>query len=329
MNIVVPNDWNDAFKNHPDMQKLKERGTVSFFKQPGPEMNRALTEADITVGIRERTRFEADRLAKMPKLKLIAQIGGNDVPHIDLSTCNKQGVLVCHTAGAGGRGTQWPGGMVELTIGMMIAAIRQFHVHDSVIHAGGWPDPAGRTLEGKTLGIIGLGRIGIGVGKAAQYFGMRVVAAGKTLTRERAEAEGVEFTSLDDLFSTADMISVHLKLNDATRGMITRQHLARMKPDAIFVNTSRGPVVDEPALVEALQAKHIGGVALDVFNEEPMPADHPIRKCENALLIGHQGWATQEAYAGMIPAIANVITAFLDGKPVNVINQEALASVKT
>ena len=325
MHIVIPNDWNDAFATSPEVDPLRRRASVAIHRMPGPEQDKALTEAEIVVGIRERTRFGADMLARMPKLKLIAQIGGMDNPHIDMKAATVRGVLVCHTSGVGSRApSNAPGGMVELTIGMMIAALRQFAQQDRTIRGDGWPGAAGRTLDGKTLGIVGLGRIGAGVAKAAQFFGMHVIAAGRTLTPERAAAAGVDYTGLDTLFATSDVVSVHLKLNDATKGMITRELLARMKPDAIFVNTSRGPVVDETALADALEAGQIGGAALDVYDEEPLPTGHRLRHCERALLLGHCGWATQEAFEQMIPSIVSVINAFLDGSPVNMVNSDAL-----
>ena len=323
MHVVIPNDWNDAFAKSADVAKLRERATVTVCKLPGPEQDRALADADIVVGVRERTRFEADLLPKMPKLKLIAQIGGMENPHIDVPLATDQGVLICHTTVAS-RPSSAPGGMVELTIGMIIAALRQFPMQDRIIHNGGWPDPDGRVMDGKTLGIVGLGRIGTGVAKAAQYFGMRVMAASPRMTPERAKAAGVEYATMNDMFAQADVISVSLKLNDATRGMITRDHLSRMKSDAIFVNTSRGPVVDEEALTDLLLAGRIGGAALDVYDEEPLPDYHRLRNCDRALLLGHCGWATQEGYAGMIPAIAQVINTFLDGNPINVVNPGAL-----
>ena len=325
MHIVIPNDWNDAFATSPKMDRLSRRAIVTIHKLPGPEQDKAIEDANIVVGVRERTWFGAAMLARMPKVKLIAQIGGVDNPHIDLAAATARGVLVCHTSASPSRTTSnAPGGMVELTIGMMIAALRQFPQQDRTIRAGGWPDGAGRTLDGKTLGIVGLGRIGLGVAKAAQFFGMKVIAAGRTLTPKRAAAAGVEYSELDTLFATSDMTSIHLKLNDATRGMITRQLLARMKPDAIFINTSRGPVVDETALADALEAGQIGGAALDVYDDEPLPAGHRLRHCERALLLGHCGWATQEAYEQMVPAIVSVIDAFLDGVPVNIVNPGAL-----
>ena len=327
MHVVIPNDWNDTFAASEDVAALRKRATVDVVKLPGPELDAALEEAEVTVGIRERTRFDAALLNRMPKLKLIAQIGGTDTPHIDLAAATKNGVLVCHTTGMVSRPpSSAPGGMVELVIGMIIGALREFAQQDRIIHAGGWPDHAGRTIEGKTLGIVGLGRIGGGVAKAAQFFGMRVLAASTTMTPERAQQAGVEYATMDDMFAQADVVSVSLKLNDATRGMITRAHLERMKPDAIFVNTSRGPVVDEAALTDVLLSGRIGGAALDVYDEEPLSPDHPLRSCDRAMLLGHCGWASQEGFAHMIPSITMVIDAFLDGAPVNMINPEALES---
>jgi len=216
--------------------------------------------------------------------------------------------------------------MIELTIGMLISAMRQFAEQDRALRAGEWPGPKGRVLYGKTLGIVGLGRLGTGVARAAQFFGMRVIAAGLTLTPQRAAAAGVEFRSLEDLFSESDVVSVHLKLSDKTRGLIDRSLLGRMKPDAILVNTARGPIVNEDDLVTALQSRSIGGAALDVYDEEPLPASHPLRYTERTLLLAHCGWPTDDAYARMVPETAAVIEAFLNGSPINVEDPPVTAS---
>lgn len=326
MRIVIPNDWNDAFAQSPLMETLRQRGQLSIHKGPGPEQEAALAAAEVVVGIRERTWFLADRLAKMPQLRLIAQIGGADNPHIDVDVATQRGVLLCHTAGlapASNVPRDALNSIAELAIGMMIAAQRHFAQQDRVIKQGGWPDVTGRTLAGKTLGIVGLGRIGGDVARAGRLFGMRVLAAGKTLTPERAAAAGAEYATLPDLFETADIVSISLKSTPATWGLVSRDLIGRMKQDALLVNTARGPVLDEPALVEALQQGRIYA-ALDVYNEEPLPADHPLRACDRALLLGHCGWATEEAYAHMVPSIVKVITAFLEGSPINMVNPEAL-----
>jgi phosphoglycerate dehydrogenase-like enzyme len=263
----------------------------------------------------------------MPDLKLIVSVGGRENPSIDKDVAMQRGVLVCYTAGA----LPSPPGvgnasMMELTIGMMLAAMREFAEQDRELRAGGWPGPHGRVLHGKTLGIVGLGRLGTQAAQAAQFFGMRVLAAGLSLTPERAAAAGVEFRSLEQLFSESDVISIHLRLSDRSRGLINRSLLGRMKRDAILVNTARGPIVNEADLLEALQQGSIGGAALDVYDQEPLPADHPLRQAPHTLLLAHCGWPTDEGYARMIPETVAVIEAFLDGKPINVENPAGAAS---
>jgi phosphoglycerate dehydrogenase-like enzyme len=325
MQVVFPDDWNDVFATAPEMERLRARAEVVVHRVR-PDNDAGLTDilkdADVAVAIRERTRFDARLLERMPNLKLIVSIGGRENPSIDKATAFERGVLVCYTAGAvpTERPSAGDASMVELTIGMMMSAMREFGEQDRAMRAGEWPAPRGRILRGKTLGIVGLGRLGTGVARVAQFLGMRVIAAGLTLTPERASAAGVEFRSLEDLFSEADVISVHLKSTDTTRSLIDRKLLGRMKPDALLVNTARGPIVNEADLVDALQRGAIGGAALDVYDQEPLPPDHPLRHTERTLLLAHCGWPTDDGYSRIVPETVAVIEAFLDGAPINVEN---------
>jgi len=284
--------------------------------------------ADIAVALRERTRYDTDVLNQMPNLKLIVSVGGRENPSIDKDVAMDRGVLVCFTGGAlGDRLPAPPQGnpsMTEMALGMMISVMRGFGVQDRAMRAGEWPGPIGRVLYGKTLGILGLGRLGSDLARVAQYLGMRVIAAGLTLTPERAAAADVEFRSIDDLFSESDVVSIHYRSTDRSRGLVNARLLARMKPNAVLINTSRGPIVDERALVEALQQHRILGAALDVYDAEPLPADHPLRRTDNTLLLAHCGWPTDDGYSRMIPETVRVIEAFLDGSPINVENPSAV-----
>jgi phosphoglycerate dehydrogenase-like enzyme len=320
MQIVFPDDWNGTFAAAPEVERLRARADVVVHRVRPPDLRGVLKDADVAVAVRERTRYDTPLLNALPRLKLIVSVGGVDNPSIDKQTAAERGVLVCHTAGALDLPPppEGPASMVEVTIGMMIASMREFAEQDRAIRAGEWPGPHGRVLHGKTLGIVGLGRLGTPVAHLAQVFGMRVVAAGLTLTPARAAAAGVEFRTLEQLFTESDIISIHLKLSDRTRGLIDRSLLGRMKRDAILVNTSRGPIVVEADLVEALQQDTIGGAALDVYDQEPLPADHPLRKTEHTLLLAHCGWPTDAGYARMVPETVAVIEAFLDGSPINV-----------
>ena len=319
MQLVFPDDWNGTFADAPEIARLRQRAEVVIHRVRPADLAAALKDADITVALRERTRFPTALLQQLDKLKLIVSVGGDWNPSIDKDTAAARGVMVCYTAGALPELPSTPGNpsMIELTIGMMLSAMREFGEQDRQMRAGEWPGSKGRVLHGKTLGIVGLGRLGGGVAQAAKGFGMRVIAAGMTLTPERAAAAGVEFRTLPELFSESDVVSIHYRLTEKSRGAIGRDLLWRMKPGALLVNTARGPIVDEAALIEALQGGRIKA-ALDVYDEEPLRADHPLRKLEGTLLLAHCGWPTDEGFARMIPETVAVIEAFLDGKPINV-----------
>jgi phosphoglycerate dehydrogenase-like enzyme len=324
MQVVFPDDWNGAFEAAPAIARLRERADVFIHRVRPANLIDAVRDADVVVALRERTRYDASLLAGMPNLKLIVSVGGRENPSIDKATAMARGVLVCYTAGAMGdtaptaaRGNP---SMTEMALGMMISVMRGFGEQDRAMRVGQWPGPVGRILYGKTLGILGLGRLGSDLARVAQFLGMRVTAAGLTLTPERAAAAGVEFRSIDELFAESDVISIHLKLTDTTRGVVDARLLGRMKPDAILLNTSRGPIVQEQALVEALQQHRIGGAALDVYDAEPLRVDHPLRQTDHTLLLAHCGWPTDDGYSRMIPETLRVIEAFLDGAPINVEN---------
>jgi phosphoglycerate dehydrogenase-like enzyme len=324
MQVIFPDDWNGAFAAAPEITRLRRRAEVNIHRVRPDNLLDAVRDADIVVALRERTRYAASVLSQMPNLKLIVSVGGRENPSIDKDVAMGRGVLVCYTGGA--LGDQLPPApkgnpsMTEMALGMMISIMRGFGVQDRAMRAGEWPGPVGRVLYGKTLGIVGLGRLGSELARVAQYLGMPVVAAGLTLTPERAAAAGVEFRSLDDLFSEADVVSIHYRSTEKSRGMVNARLLARMKPNAVLINTSRGPIVEEAALVEALQQHRILGAALDVYDAEPLPADHPLRHTDNTLLLAHCGWPTDEGYSRMIPETVRVIEAFLDGSPINVEN---------
>ena len=322
--VVVLDDWNDVYGSSPHVERLQQRAEVAIYTDPAPSEDTTLQRlagAAIAVANRERTRFGAALLEALPDLELIAQTG-DGVQHIDVKAATACGVLISTTPGGSTTG------MVELTIGMMIAAMRRFAEQDRALRAGNWPLWVGQSLEGKTLGIVGLGRIGKTVARAAQSFGMRVLASGISLTPERAQESGVEYRDLDDLFAESDVVSIHLKLSDRSRGLITAAHLSKMKPTAVLVNTARGPIVDEGALVGALKSRRIAGAALDVYDQEPLPPDHPLLSCETALLAAHCGWVTDTSYERFISGIVENIESYLDGQPQHVVNPEAAAALK-
>ena len=327
MRVVFPDDWNGVFEAAPEIARLRQRVEVITHRVRPDDLAGALKAADIAIALRERTSYDTALLEQLPNLKLIVSVGGDWNPSIDKDTALARGIMVCHTSGAiPSVGSAYAGhnpSMVEMTIGMMISAMREFGEQDRALRNGEWPGAQGRVLYGKTLGIVGLGRLGTQVANAARFFGMRIIAAGLTLTPERAEKAGAEFRTLPELFSEADVISINLKLTPETRGVIDSSLLNRMKPGALLVNTARGPIVDEADLLSALQQKRIRA-ALDVYDQEPLPADHPLRKTEGTLLLAHCGWPTDDGYARMIPETVAVIGAFLDGAPINVEGKAAV-----
>ena len=309
MRVAVLNDIHGVYATSAGIARLRSRASVDVFTQSEIPLS-SLTEYQALIANRERTRFPRAVLEQLPNLRIIAQTG-NHVYHIDMQAAQERGVVVAKATGGFSRGA------AELTLGLMIAVMRGVTANDAAMRAGGWPSPLGRVLHGKTLGIVGLGHVGRHVAHLAGAFGMRVLAWGPSLSPEAAAAAGAEHRALDDLLAESDVVSVHATLSPASRGLLDAARLARMKPTAYLINTARGPIVDEAALVEALRTGRLAGAALDVFDTEPLPVDHPLRRLdgETVVLSPHVGWPTDEAYAGFADAAADVLLAYLDGRP--------------
>jgi phosphoglycerate dehydrogenase-like enzyme len=267
---------------------------------------------DIVVMMRERTRFPRAVIDGLPKLKLLITTGAYNAS-IDMKACAERGIVVCGTGGFGNPTT-------GITFGLILELTRRIGWEHARMKTGvPWQATLGMDIEGKTLGVLGLGKLGAraaGVGKA---FGMKVIAWSQNLTPERCKEFGVEYSSKDDLFRSADIVTIHLVLSDRTRGLVGVNELALMKGSAYLVNTSRGPIVDEKALLEALNKKQIAGAGLDVFDIEPLPLDHPFRKMDNVVITPHLGYVSQQNYQRYYPDIIDDIRGFLDGKPVRVV----------
>jgi phosphoglycerate dehydrogenase-like enzyme len=216
------------------------------------------------------------------------------------------------------------GSAAELAIGLMIAVMRKIPHYDAALKRGEWQSPYGEVLNGKTLGVLGLGKVGRRVATIAKAFGMRVVAWGPTLTQERARAAGAESLPLEKLLSQVDVLSIHLTLSDTSRGLLSEERLRLMKPSAVVINTARGAIVDEAALARMLQQGTIRGAGLDVFTEEPLPASSPLLKLPNVVLTPHAGWVTDGAYETFAEVAVQNILDYLDGKATNILNPEAL-----
>jgi phosphoglycerate dehydrogenase-like enzyme len=262
--------------------------------------------------MRERTPFPRELFKGLPKLKLLVTTGKRNAA-IDLEEAKAHGVSVCCTGGAG-RSTP------ELAIGLMIALARHFREEFHAMRAGGgWQTTLGMDLEGRTLGILGLGNLGTKVGRIGAAMGMKVIAWSQNLTAAEAAERGAERVEKDELFRRADVISIHLILSDRSRGLVGARELGLMQPTALLINTSRGPIVDEPALLAALREQRIAGFGADTYNVEPLPPGHPLRAEPRALLTPHLGYVTEETYRGFYAGMVESIEAWLSGRPINVL----------
>jgi phosphoglycerate dehydrogenase-like enzyme len=271
---------------------------------------RRLADFEIVVLMRERTPVRRSLLERLPALKLLVTTGMRNAS-VDVAAAVERGVLVCGTGGVGG-------GTAELTWALILGLARHVTEESAGLRAGGpWQRTVGLDLAGASLGLLGLGRLGAGVARIGHAFGMRVSAWSENLTEERAAEVGVRrAASKAELLATSDVVSIHLVLSDRSRGLLGASDLALLRPTAYLVNTSRGPIVDESALVEALRAGRLAGAGLDVFDVEPLPADHPFRTLPNVLALPHLGYVTQAGYEIFYREIVEDIAAYLAGAPV-------------
>ena len=270
-----------------------------------------LQDFEVVVAMRERTAFPRTLLRHLPRLRLLVATGMRNAS-IDVAAAREFGVTVCGTRGM-------RTGTAELTWGLILSLARHIHEEDRAIREGKWQVRIGPSIEGKTLGIVGLGNLGSQVATVGRAFQMEVVAWSQNLTADRAEQAGVRLVSKAELFSVSDFISVHLVLGERSRGLIGASDFARMKPTAFFVNTSRGPIVEEQALVDVLEQQRIAGAGLDVFDQEPLPLDHPFRRLDNVLVTPHIGYVTTDNYRIFYQDALEDILTFLDGNPMRVI----------
>jgi phosphoglycerate dehydrogenase-like enzyme len=321
MKFAILDDYQGAAASLPCMDRLRACGELLVFRQPiaaEEALIDALKDVHILLPIRERTRLTANVLEALPHLEMIAQTGSK-APHLDLDAATRRGIVVCLSGGSGGQST------AELTFALMLAVMRRVPQEHEALRQGRWQTSIGVGLHGKTLGIVGLGRIGGRVARIAQAFGMRVLATGFTLTPERALAHGVQIAALEDLLARSDVVSLHLRLSERSYRLIGRQELRLMKPTAYLINTSRGAIVDEAALVEALRHRRIAGAGLDVFEHEPLAAGNPLLQLDNVVCTPHLGFVTRETYEQMVGGAVENILNYLDGNPTQVCNPQALA----
>ncbi len=321
MRLAILDDYQGAAHAFADWSAVAQRCIITVFdKNLGPldKAAAALVDFPIICAMRERQPFPRAMFERLPHLRLLVTTGAHNRA-IDIDAATDHGVVVCHT---GGRYSLYS--TSELAWALILAAMRHLPKEDHAVRSGGWQSTVGEALYGKTLGIIGLGRIGARVASFGNAFGMRVIAWSQNLTAEDARAKGAERVEKDVLLHESDVISLHLVLSERTRGIIGASDIDLMRPGTLIVNTSRGPLIDEAALLKALEAKRIRA-GLDVFDEEPLPASHPLRSCENVVLTPHLGYVAAEVYAEFFRDTVEDVLAFLDGAPVRMLNPAVLA----
>ncbi|WP_285425623.1 D-2-hydroxyacid dehydrogenase family protein [Pseudomonas sp. efr-133-TYG-103a] len=313
LRIAVLDDWQSVAQDVVDWTALKPIGNVTFlhdYPADTATMVARLKDFDVICVMRERTIFDDALLSQLPDLKLLVT-GGMRNAALDLKAAARLGITVVGT-------DSYKYAAPELTWALIMALTRNIVDEANSLRAGNWQIGIGSDLYGKTLGIVGLGSIGQKIARYAQAFDMKVIAWSENLTAERAAEHGVTYVSKQALFEQSDVISVNLVLSDRSRGVVDAQSLNRMKPTAYLVNTARGPIVDEEALIEVLQQKKIAGAALDVFGIEPLPKDHPFRSLPNLLATPHVGYVTQNNYQMFFSQMIEDIQAWHAGKPIRV-----------
>ena len=312
---AILDDYQNVALSFADWSPIAGDVEIKVFNQPfksRDEAIRALQGFAVIVGMRERTPFPRAVIEALPDLKLLITTGARN-NSFDLKAAAERGVTVCGTRGFGSPTT-------GVVFGLILELTRRIGFENARLKAGEpWQVTIGPDLEGLTLGVLGLGKLGQRSAAVARAFGMDVIAWSQNLTPEKAAAAGATYVSKEDLFATADIVTVHVVLSDRSRGLVGTADLARMKKTAYLVNTSRGPIIDEKALIATLAAKQIAGAGLDVFDAEPLPLDHPYRKMDNVVVTPHLGYVSTQNYARYFPDIVDDIRAFLDGKPVRVV----------
>ena len=311
MKIAILDDYQNVALSFADWDSLGAE--IEVFTEPfaeADEIVERLAGFDVVVAMRERTRFPAELLARLTDLKLLVSTGQRNAA-IDVVAARQLGIVVSAT-GYISHPT------AEHTWALILAAARNLPAELRSMRDGGWQVGVGTGLHGKTLGLLGLGRLGSGAAKIGQAFGMETIAWSQNLTSENAAERGVTAVSKEDLFRRSDVLSIHLVLSKRSRGLVGATELAAMKPTAILVNTSRGPIVDQEALLNALRRKEIGCAAIDVYDTEPLPADHPLRALDNTVLTPHIGYVTREVYEIFYRDAVEDIAAFQSGNPIRV-----------
>jgi phosphoglycerate dehydrogenase-like enzyme len=322
--VAVLDDYQGVALEMADWSILPRDCQVQVFRDHLSDVEalaQRLREFEVITCMRERTPFGRDLLERLLHLRLLVTTGMRNAA-IDLKAATDLGILVCGTAGGP------EAAPAELTWGLILALVRHIPREDAATRAGHWGTTIGMSLENKVLGVLGLGRLGAKVAKVGLAFEMTVIAWSQNLTPDRAAQHGATLVTKDELFAGSDIVSIHVQLSARTRGLVGAPELSLMKPTAYLINTARGPIVDEAALVQALQAHTIAGAALDVFDQEPLPPGHPLLSLDNSLLAPHVGYVTREQYQVRYRQTVEDIVAYLKGEPLRVLNPEARATTR-
>jgi phosphoglycerate dehydrogenase-like enzyme len=309
---AILDDYQNVALKLADWSKVKDRAEIKVFREHlgGPDkVIAALQGFQIIVAMRERTGFPKKVIDALPELKLLITTGMRNAS-IDTEAAKARGITVC---GTGTFGNPTSG----VAIGLILELTRHIGYENARLHAGSpWQTTVGLDLDGMTLGIVGLGKLGTRTAAIAKAFGMKVIAWSQNLTAEKCREAGVDYATKDELFRQSDFITIHVVLSARTRGLIGAAELALMKPTAFLINTSRGPIIEEAALISVLNQHKIAGAGLDVFDVEPLPLDHPFRKMDNVVITPHLGYVSEQNYRRYFADAVEDIGAFLDGKPV-------------
>jgi phosphoglycerate dehydrogenase-like enzyme len=307
--IAILDDYQNAALEMADWSPLAGRAAITVFNDHLSHIDAVvdrLLPFDVVCVMRERTPLPHAVIERLPRLKLIASTGSRNAS-IDLEAATERGIVIAHTGY-----DKYP--TIEMTWALILASARQVASENANLRAGGWQRAVGDGLRGKTLGVLGLGNIGSEVARIGGAFGMEVIAWSQNLTAEKAQTCGARLVSKAELFRNADILTIHLVLSDRTRALVGAAELQAMKPSARLINTSRGPIVDEPALIEVLRERRIAAAALDVFDIEPLPVDHPFRSLENVLSTPHIGYVTRDLYRTFYGDTVKNITRWLDAQ---------------
>ena len=314
--IAILDDYQNVAKNYGDWTALPAGAQVTMFHENFATNDIAaekLAAFDVVVLMRERMPMQKTLIDRLPNLKLIITTGGSN-RSLDKDHAKSKGILCCFTRGGDSTATT-----VETAFALLLGHGRGLVYEDRMMRDGKWQTTIPTTIAGKTLGIVGLGRLGARMARIGKALDMKVIAWSTNLTPEKASAQGVDYATKEQLFAQSDYISIHLVLSDRSRGLIGAADFARMKKTGVLINTSRGPIVDEKAMLDALRTKSIGGVGLDVFDVEPLPADHELRRLDNAVLSPHLGYVSDATYAEYYEDIIDNVSKWMAGTPVRLL----------